>query len=146
MRYSLWLPLVLVIAACDTAPKAVPLDAGSVCGLCQQAVSRPEFAAQLVEPGAAPIFFDDIECLVGFLARDPDIKPGTIAYVTDHHTGAWTSAASALYTRVEEIRTPHNSHLIAHSGKTSRAADPDARSGSTVAVAELFHGRIPDGR
>jgi hypothetical protein len=146
MRHALWLPLVLTIVGCDTAPKAVPLDSSATCGLCQQAVTSAEFAAQLLEPGASPLFFDDIECLFGYLARDPQVKPGTIAYVADHHTSEWTQAASALYSRVEEARTPHNSHLMAHSGKTSRAADPDARGGTTVTVTDLFQGPIPNGR
>jgi hypothetical protein len=146
MRHALWLPLVIVIVGCDTAPKAVPLDSAATCGLCQQAIASAEFAAQLVEPGDSPVFFDDIQCLFAYLARDPDIKPGTIAYVADHHTGEWTRAASALYSRVEEVRTPHNSHLVAHSGKTSRAADPDARGGTTVPAADLCQRPIPDGR
>lgn len=146
MRHALWLPLVVVFVACDTAPKAVPLDSTATCGLCQQAVNSSEYAAQLLVPGAAPVFFDDIECLFGYLGRDPDAKPGSVAYVADHHTGEWTRAASALYTRVEEARTPHNSHLMAHSGKTSRAADPDARGGTTVPAGEIYQGRIPDGK
>ena len=146
MRNAIWLSLIVLAAACSTAPKPVAVDPGAACGLCQQAVANPLFAAQFLEPGEPPVMFDDIGCLMDYLAKQAGSKPGSIAYVTDHHTGAWTRAADALYTRNLQVRTPRDSHLLAHASSTSQTSDPDARMGTRVAVRELLSADMPDGR
>lgn len=146
MRNALWLSLIVLAVACGTAPRPVAVDPGAACGFCQQPVANPLFAAQLLEPGEPPAVFDDIACLADYLTKRGRPKPGSIAYVTDHHTGAWTRAAGALYTRNPQVRTPRNSHLLAHASSTSQTSDPDGRMGTRVPVREILSADMPDGR
>ena len=101
-------------------------------------VSDARFAAQLVAPGEEPLFFDDVGCLRDFLSENPGKGAAFTAYVADHHTRAWVLKDQAVYTRVEGLSTPMNSHLIAHADGASRDADPDAAGGTPLTAREVF--------
>ncbi len=130
--------LLLWVAACGGPPSPAALDTkNDACAWCRMAVSDARFAAQIVRPSEEPRFFDDIGCLVSYLARGAPPR-GAVAFVADHRTKAWTPAATATYTRVPGLATPMSSHLIAHADAASRDADPDARGGTPVSPSELF--------
>jgi copper chaperone NosL len=109
------------------------------------AVSDARFAGQLVAPGEIPRFFDDLGCLGSYLKEGGSLPQGALVYVADHRTKAWLRADAALYTRVPGLATPMSSHLIAHADAASRDADPDARGGSPVGIAEVFGPKGPPG-
>lgn len=108
-------------------------------------VSDARLAAELVAPGEEPRFFDDLGCLSAYLRDRSEVPPGAIAYVADHRTSNWTPAVRAVYTRIETLATPMGSHLMAHQDRASRDADPEARDGATVPLAELFGPAGPPG-
>jgi copper chaperone NosL len=139
--------LVLSLASCGGEPQPSPLDTrNEQCASCRMAVSTAVFASQLVAPGELPRFFDDLGCLADFLKADR-APAGAVAFVADHRTRAWVRADRAVYTRVPGLETPMGSHVIAHADAASRDADPDARTGSPVTLADLFGpGGPPVGR
>ena len=101
-------------------------------------VSDPLLAAQLAAPAEEPKFFDDIGCLRDFV-RERSARPaGLIAYAADHRTKAWVPAARAVFTKCLADSTPMGPHLIAHADTASRDADPDARGGTPVTLADIF--------
>jgi copper chaperone NosL len=109
------------------------------------AVSDPRFAAQLVAPSEEPRFFDDVGCLRDYLAANRSRPAHLVAYVADHRTKAWVSAARAVYARVGGLETPMGSHLIAHADAASRDADPDAKGGVPLSAADVFGASLPGG-
>lgn len=135
---------LVVLAACGGGgPEPAALDPrNDACAYCRMSVSAARFAAQIVEPGEEPRFFDDIGCLRDYLRGGARPGPGAIAYVADHRTSSWVRADRALYTRVDTLETPMGSHLVAHADQASRDQDPAARGGQAVTLAELFG---PDG-
>ena len=116
-----------------------------VCATCGQVVSDPLVAAQIVASGADPVVFDDIVCLTEYLARNTRLRPQAIAYVTDHLTGEWVVAATALYTRNLQLTTPRQSHIIAHGSITTQTADPAGRTGTRVYLKSMSLLDVPDG-
>jgi copper chaperone NosL len=66
-----------------------------------------------------------------------------VAWVADHRTGAWIRADGAIYTRVPDLPTPMNHHVVAHESAASRDADPAARGGSPLAATEIFGAQGP---
>ena len=135
----LLLPVLLFACAADGPPPPAPLDTASEsCRHCRMMVSDARFAAQLTAPREEPLFFDDAGCLRDFLAAHPDERARFTAYVADHRTRAWVLADQAVYTRVEGLATPMDSHLIAHVDEASRAADPDAAGGTRLSPQEVF--------
>jgi copper chaperone NosL len=133
------LGIALAVGCTQGPPPPAPLDTrNESCGSCRMAVSEARFASQLVAPSEEPKFFDDLGCLASYLRSAKSPPRGMRAYVADHRTKAWVPAADAVYTRVPGLDTPMGSHLIAHADASSRAADPDARWGAAVTVADVF--------
>lgn len=132
--------LLAASLACRGGPaRPAALDArNDACGSCRMPVSDPKLAAQLAAPGEEPRFFDDIACLRDFLAKAGPTPAGSVAYVADHRTGAWTPASRAVFSRCSAVDTPMGSHLIAHSDAVSRAADPPAAGCTNVSAADIF--------
>jgi copper chaperone NosL len=101
-------------------------------------VSDPRFAAQLAAPGEEALFFDDIGCLRDFLGSGQADKPGAVAFVADHRTGAWVPAAGAVFSRCPGLETPMGSHLLAWADEASRGADGSATSCVSLERAAVF--------
>ncbi len=137
---GLVLAMALLVTACTRgpAPPARPDTRNDSCAWCRMAVSDLRFAAQLVAPSEEPRFFDDIGCLAAFLKGGGAPARGQIAYVTDHRTKEWIRAARAVFTKVPGLQTPMGSGLIAHADAASRDADPDAKGGAPMTVAQVF--------
>jgi len=139
VRTALFVLLALALQACESGPpQPAQLDTrNEQCAGCRMAVSQTRFASQLVAPGELPRFFDDLDCLAGFL-RAGKAPKGAVAWVADHRTKAWVRADRAVYTRVPGLETPMGSHVIAHADAASRDQDPVARGGGPLAASELF--------
>jgi copper chaperone NosL len=145
-RVLLAVGMLMAVACGGSRPAPATLDPkNDVCAWCRMAVSSQRFAGQIVTPGEEPLFFDDLGCLVTYLGQRKTVGPGAIAYVADHRTGAWISAAAATITRVDGLSTPMGSHLIAHESPASRDADPAARAGTDVRLGSILAVPVPDG-
>jgi copper chaperone NosL len=139
--------LAALLLPCACAGEGGPADLDTrndACASCRMAVSEPRFAAQLVAPGEEPRFFDDLGCLRDHL-RSARLPAGAVAWVADHRTRAWVRADRAVFTRVAGLATPMSSSLVAHADAASRDADPAARGGVGVPVAEIFGPAGPPG-
>lgn len=129
---------VLLLACSASPPRPIePVLGQQPCAFCRMVVGDLHTAAQLQVPGAEPLFFDDLGCLLDHLAAEPPVS-GTIAFVTDHRTGAWLQAAEAVYSHAPGLTTPMASSLVAHADEASRRADPAAAQGSPVDRVSLF--------
>lgn len=134
------------IACSQAVPPPATLDTkNDTCSVCRMTVSDRHLAAQILERGEEPRFFDDLGCLAKFL--DEHQLRDAVVYVADHRTGEWTPAASAVYSRLARASTPMASGLIAHATLESRA-DDGAAAGSALVDAQTALGRrMPrDGR
>ena len=120
----------------DLKPEVLELGR-EACAYCRMTVSDSHFASQVLAPGDLPKFFDDLGCLTHFLTGTTEVPAGSVIYVTDHRTNEWVPAETAVFARVPMLATPMSSHLAAHGSPESRAADPSAASGSSVAVADV---------
>lgn len=129
--------LALVLLSCsDETLRPVRIDLrNDMCASCRMAVSNAKLAAELLSPGEEPRIFDDIGCLAAYL-RDHKPAAGAAVYVADHRTGEWVPARAAMFTRVDSIETPMESHLVAHADEASRRAD--GVTGAVVEAAQLF--------
>lgn len=56
--------------------------------------------------------FDDVGCLVNWLAQQPEAPASTWVW-SAAGTGGWLAADSAVYLRSDSLRTPMGSHLAA---------------------------------
>jgi copper chaperone NosL len=137
----------LCLAACASGPPSpANLDTrNDACARCRMAVSDRRFAAQIVAPGAEPIFFDDLGCLRDHLsAAGTRVPDEAVVYVADHRTGEWVDARRAVFVRRADVATPMASGLMAHRDASSLAEDAGARGGVAVAAGEILRG-LPAG-
>jgi hypothetical protein len=102
------------------------------------AISDRHFAAQIVNRGDEPLFFDDIACMRDYIARHREVPREAAIYVADHLTTEWLPARSAVYTRVPGLQTPMASGLTAHRDETLRDRDPASRGGEPIAVSDVL--------
>jgi len=139
--------LTVLLAACASGPPPpATLDTkNESCAWCRMAISEARFAGQIVAAAEEPLFFDDIGCLVHFLARAKSRPAGTVTYVADHRTRTWVRADAALYTEVASLATPMGSHLIAHADAASRESDADAKGGTARSATDVFGPGGPPG-
>lgn len=129
--------MLFLAAACGGEPAAVALDQATPCAFCRMTVSDVHFAAQIVAAGEEPLFFDDIGCLAGYLARERPAD-GSVAYVADHRTGAWVRAADATFSYAPSLASPMGSHLIAHASTASRNEDRAAQGAEPRQASSIF--------
>lgn len=155
MRIAVRPALILVVAALSAScaggpppPAALDMRGAELCGTCRMVLSDQRTAAQIVERGEEPRFFDDLGCLQAYLGTAPDgttvVPSGTVPtrmYVADHRTGEWVPAESAIFARVPSVDTPMGSHLLAWKDDTSRRQDPAGN-----AAVELVDARVVLGR
>ena len=120
----------LVLSACaggPPGPAAVGLGEDA-CAYCRMTIVSRATAAQIARAGDEPVFFDEIGCLRDYLLQRAEPADAVI-YVTDHRTGAWLDARTAVFTKTS-TSTPMASGLLAHADAASRDADPAAAGGS----------------
>jgi copper chaperone NosL len=133
MKRLLWFAFAIVSACTPGRPQAEPLRIGEdACAHCRMTIVSIDTAAQIVEPGAEPIMFDEIGCLQQFLAGT-SLSDRAVVFVADHRSHEWVDARSAVFTRTS-VPTPMSSGLLAHAGLASRDADPAAHGGTPIAV------------
>jgi copper chaperone NosL len=132
--------VVAVTLGCDSreaAPSVLDTKNDS-CAFCRMPVSNAHLAAQVAAPGEETKFFDDIGCLRDYLEQNAPPLTETVAYVADHHTGAWVRASAAMFGRCPALETPMGSHLIAHADAASRDSDATSRGCARALVQDIF--------
>ena len=131
---------MLLLCACSLGgPRAADLESGQHdCDYCHRNITQMEFASQLVVKGESPLFFDDLSCLRGYLASVATPPAQAAIFVTDHRTGNWIPADTAVFSRVMTLRTPMGSHLLAHESAASRDSDSLAVRPVAVEPTELI--------
>ena len=137
LRASLACALLCVLAACGGDVRPVAITTGAPCAYCRMTIADTRLAAEVVAPGEEPRLYDDIGCLAGDLQKRaaPD---GARAFVADYQTGALVPANDAVYTRVDAIATPMESHLVAHATAAARDADARVRGGVPRTAVDVF--------
>jgi copper chaperone NosL len=141
--------LLLLFAACSRQIAPAALDtANTTCSSCRMAVSDASFAAQIVAPGAEPLFFDDLACLRNYVeAQRAALAADAVAFVADHRTREWIRAADAYFVRTSRVSTPMGGGVIAFTDARSMEQDEAARGGEPLSVSQVFGaGGVPSGQ
>lgn len=91
------LPVLLIGLAgiaCRTSDAPVdPVWGKQPCSHCKMLVQDPRFAAQVITPQSERAYFDDVGCLVSYLAEHPNAKDARVRDAA----GRWVDARAARY-------------------------------------------------
>ncbi len=105
-----------VLAAACGSPGPRPIAWGEeVCRHCHMTVTDPRFAAELVTTRGRVYVFDDVGCLAAFAAAG-SVPSEMVHSVWVHdffRPDSLLDARTAVYLRVDSLRTPMGSHLAA---------------------------------
>ena len=93
------------------APEEVYINEDS-CAFCKMLISDIRFSAQLLSPEQETKKFDDVVCLLNYLATQSQSGEEAI-YVHLFQQKGWTKAQSATYLVSENISTPMGSGICA---------------------------------
>jgi len=98
--------------------KPKEIEPGDVCYLCKMAISRLEFATEVVTPDGEVYKFDDLGCMMKF-KKQKGLPQGSVMFVRDFYTKEWVRIEKAFFARSEKIRTPMNYSVATFKTKKS---------------------------
>jgi copper chaperone NosL len=101
----------LVPAGCeDDGPPTVRYGQEG-CAHCRMIVNDDRFAAALVTPAGDALKFDEVCCLVDYLAANPNAAKAE--WVRGYRSGQWHDPRQALFVHGPRLQTPMGSGLAA---------------------------------
>ena len=86
-------PLCLLVACSSSHTPADPIWGKQPCAHCRMLVSDPRFAAQARTARGETVYFDDVGCLVSYLAEHRDSRASWVRA----QSGQWLDAKTARY-------------------------------------------------
>lgn len=140
----------LLLLASTGCRRGVDLDPPNIvygeteCHHCRMIITDVPFAAAIVlenADGVRKFAFDDIGCLVAFMAADT----GGAAFVHDFESKQWLKASQAVFIRSDALQTPMASNLAACATPSGATAVLSRFPGETLGI-EQVRQRFEHGR
>jgi copper chaperone NosL len=132
-RYLIAGGITLAFLACSGGvPQPVEIVLNEeTCSHCRMAVSQREFAAEVVTVSGSLDVFDDIGCLVQWMAEHQPPESAGL-FVVDFESGEWLDAKAAYYIRSEKLPTPMSFGLAAFKSEAAARAVADELEGEVI--------------
>jgi copper chaperone NosL len=134
IRIGLLLACVPAIGCSGDGPPTVRYGQEE-CAHCRMIVNDDRFAAAVVTPAGEARKFDEICCLIDFLAENPDA--GRRAWVRGYRSGQWHDARAAYFAHGPKLQTPMGSGLAAAATKAEADALAAEWGGKVLRFDEL---------
>lgn len=139
-----WLPFLigasLLISSCQSGPTPIQVGKDN-CSFCKMGIADARFGAEVMNKKGKAWKFDDVHCLLGFLAQGT-LKPDEVreVYLTrydgDH---SLLPAEKALLLRSENLRSPMGGNVAAFEDQQSLQAAAKEFSGEVISWESLRH-------
>ncbi|ADV50430.1 nitrous oxide reductase accessory protein NosL [Cellulophaga sp. E16_2] len=126
----------LIVAACNTEPKAIAYGSEG-CHFCSMTIVDTQHAAQFMTKKGRSYSFDATECMFNYLQ---DVAPETIALyrVNDYNNpGVFIDAKEATYLISKNIPSPMGGNLSAFTTKEAAEKMQQEHTGSVYSWKEL---------
>lgn len=136
MKYLVPALLPLALFSCKPSPK--PIDYGvATCEFCKMSIVDPRHAAETVTAKGKVHVFDAIECMVNYLAANPD-KPFEIFLINDYaDPGKLIDATTATYLVSEAVPSPMGANLSGFSNHSAAQNTSDSKGGTLYTWEEI---------
>lgn len=105
---------LFVLAACGDKtyePREINAET-DVCYMCNMSITHAQYAGQIVKKNNDVIVFDDIGCLMEYIAEYGDSEVGA-AFIRDNNSNAWLNVEEASYVYSADYWTPMNFGVLA---------------------------------
>lgn len=117
------LPILLILPGCDAQPQAIEYGRDNCAG-CTMTLVDKHYGSEFVSGKGKVYKFDDVNCLVEFLGRDPATsdKSSKTLIVDFNQPGVFLKAGKAVFLKHRKLRTPMGSHIGAFAFKDAAEA------------------------
>lgn len=129
---------VLVLSACGDKtyePREINAET-DVCYMCNMSITHAQYAGQIVKKNNDVIVFDDIGCLMEYIAEYGDKEVGA-AFIRDNESDTWLDVTEASYVYSPDFWTPMNFGVLAFSSKEAAQSYADEQNGELLAYKDL---------
>ena len=125
-KVTLFLPWVLFLPGCKPEPQAIEFGKDSCAG-CNMTLVDKRFGAEFVTGKGKVFKFDDVNCMVEFIEREPHAGDTAARrfIVTFNERGVLAEADKLVFVKHKSLRTPMRSHVAAFHDKASAQATLD---------------------
>ena len=132
---------LVVLAACgdkEYTPKEISAET-DVCVVCNMSISHPDYAGQIVFKNNDHLVFDDLGCLIEYIADNGEDDIGA-AFIKDEATNNWINVKDAVYMYNASYWTPMSYGVLAFADEAT-AKEYTAQNGEAkqLAYKDLFN-------
>jgi copper chaperone NosL len=106
-----------------------------MCGSCRMAISQQQFAAEVLDSDENPVKFDDIGCMLRYLADSQHKAPSI--FVMDYQTRRWLDGSAAWFVRGSRVSTPMGGGILAFGDRSRAEAMARDTGGEVLPFARL---------
>lgn len=107
-----------------------------VCYTCHMGIEDVAFASQAILEDGTPRVFDDIGCLVNYLASTSDSVK--VAYVHDTNSGDWIDYSTSTFVQNSSFHSPMSYGIAAFQTEADAAAYQAVHGGHVYSSQELL--------
>lgn len=115
--------LILFILSCENKSETGPTEiyyGQDICEGCKMIISERDFSAQYILSGGKVKKFDDIGCMIHYIAEEEPERDKVFAiYVRDYNSKQWINSNDAHYVWSKNIKTPMGHGVVALKNKES---------------------------
>lgn len=117
---------MLLLPGCDRGPQAIDFGKDA-CAECNMTIVDKRYGAEFVTGKGKVFKFDDVNCMVEFIERDPHAGDSTARrfIVAFNEGGALVEEDQLVFVKHAKLRTPMRSHVAAFRDKDSAQATLD---------------------
>ncbi|MFN0170332.1 MAG: nitrous oxide reductase accessory protein NosL [Bryobacteraceae bacterium] len=108
-----------------------------MCAVCRMAVSQKQFAAEILDSDENEFKFDDVRCMLRFLAGKGRERPVAAMFVMDHEARRWLKAEQAYFVRSARLATPMGGGYAAFGDSAAAAAFAKPVDGTVLTFSEM---------
>jgi copper chaperone NosL len=132
---SATLLLTLLTACRSHSPQPVEIEASDMCSRCRMAISQRQFAAEILDAGDDAAKFDDIGCMLRYLASRENKHAAVFG--VDFRTRQWVDANEAFFVRGSKVATPMNGGILTFRQRADAEAAARQYGGSVLPFGQL---------
>jgi copper chaperone NosL len=117
---------VLLLPGCENGPQPIAFGKDS-CAECNMTLVDKRFGAEFVTGKGKVFKFDDVNCMVEFIKREPHVSDSSAKrfIIAFNEGGALTGSDELVFIKHKGLRTPMRSHVVAFRDKASAQATLD---------------------
>ena len=116
----------------------IEISPEDMCATCKMAISQLQYAAEYIDHEGNAFKFDDIGCMVNYVARAKAGDAIAVFYVRDFDSKTWLKAEEATLVASPNFHTPMSSGIVAFQNRPRAEAAAMANQARLLSLTEVL--------